>query len=240
MNEQDLIVVYSAGSSQEAHLLKGLLAQRDIAAVVQNDALQSAAGGLHMGNSLAPNVVVAAADLPKAREVVIAFRRQQEIGPPQVDDVFPQDDEEWDLWPLCPECREPRTTVCQTCGETGSDFPPADFQIGRLEPAVDVEPTGCGCGDAGGCSTLHTEQPAAAEEDAGEPVPTLVRCESCDEVFTPRFYRVCARCGHDFGSGMARQMTPDEPLNGRTRAVLAGLGVTAFAVVVYLLYVLSR
>jgi hypothetical protein len=52
------------------------------------------------------------------------------------------------------------------------------------------------CGSAGADFPL-----ADIEEGKAEPIVLLI-CASCDDHFRPEFYRLCHRCGHDFGDGI--------------------------------------
>ena len=47
----------------------------------------------------------------------------------------------------------------------------------------------------------------------------MLLCPTCDEAFSPRFYRWCENCGHDFGSG--REDEPPEESATNYRVVLA-------------------
>lgn len=239
MNEQDLTVVYAAADAQEAHLLKGLLAERDIEAVVLNESLQGAAGGLPVGHPVSPRVAVLGADEPKAMQVVTAFQRQREIGPPQVDDIFPHDDAEQEgEWPGCPSCGKRRQTICPTCGIAGTDFPHADYQVADWMPEQTIEAEGCGCGPGGGCATGGVAEDSSGSD--GESPTTLLKCETCDDIFEPRYYRNCPWCGHDFGEGIsAASPAAEEPLNARTKLVLAVVGLGFVALLVYLLSMIS-
>ncbi len=235
--DEDLIVVYSAANLQEAHLLKGLLAQREIDAVVLNEALGAATGGVPVGQATSPRIGVAQADEAKARQVVVAFERQQQIGPPQVDDIFPHN-EDSEPWPVCPSCGRQRETMCRTCGVAGTDFPEADYQVVSMEPATQQQGASCGCGSTGSCAGDEPEP--VQTKGVGQPTPLLLMCETCDEVFQPRFYRICPWCDHDFGTGIE---PPDpstkEDLNSRTKFVLALMGIGFFALLVYLLYMMA-
>jgi hypothetical protein len=238
MNEQELAVVYAAADAQEAHLLKGLLAERDIEAVVLNEPLQGAAGGVPVGHPVSPRLAVVKKDEPKARQVVTAFQRQREIGPPQVDDIFPHDETEEDDWPVCPSCGKRRQTICLTCGVAGTDFPHADYQVSDWLPEQQAPPESCGCGSGGSCATgAVTDEDSQAAE--GKP-PALLKCETCDDIFEPRYYRNCPWCGHDFGEGIsASPPSAEEPLNARTKLVLAVAGLGFLALLVYLLSMMN-
>lgn len=70
---------------------------------------------------------------------------------------------------------------------------------------------------------------------ADGPYPTpnneaLFLCPSCDDCITPEWYRLCARCGHDFGRGLEIQQPPANRLELSLRmltAVLIVLGLAA-------------
>jgi len=53
--------------------------------------------------------------------------------------------------------------------------------------------------------------------------PVWLMCPHCDEAFEPRFYRLCAWCGHDAGSGIVMEVVQHEPRNKRVTAVVLGL-----------------
>ena len=64
--------------------------------------------------------------------------------------------------------------------------------------------------------------------------PELVICQTCDEPFEPIYYRRCAWCGHDFGSG--RETEPPESveyLNDRVTVAAVSLGVAMLAILAY-------
>lgn len=66
-----MVEIYSASNGAEAYLVKALLEQNDIPAVVQGDMLGAAAGGIPVGPSIAPTVSVAEADAQRARALVV-------------------------------------------------------------------------------------------------------------------------------------------------------------------------
>lgn len=113
----------------------------------------------------------------------------------------------WAEWPECPQCQARREAQCTGCSAHGTDYRLADFD----EP----------------------EEPE--EGDSGADV--LLLCSTCDEPFTPEFYRRCAECGHDFGEGIEREEIVREELNSRVVLVIVGMllllvGLFAFFAVV--------
>jgi len=80
------------------------------------------------------------------------------------------------------------------------------------------------------------------EEPGRESV--LLHCDTCDDHFRPKFFRVCQRCGHDFGSGIASQPVQlgiPLPENTRRTWIAAGcLVVFSAALVAYLYWLISR
>jgi hypothetical protein len=95
----------------------------------------------------------------------------------------------WAAWPLCPQCQARREAQCTVCSAHGTDFRLADFE----EP----------------------EHPEEGDSDAD----VLLLCSTCDEPFTPKFYRRCAECGHDFGAGIERAEVVRDELNSRVIVV---------------------
>jgi hypothetical protein len=163
-------VIYSAASTQQAYLLRGLLEDEGIAARVVNDAVQIAGGELPLGWTAAARVVVPAEDAAKARQFAEQFDRQAAGGIAELesdaDAAMGSDSTDHATWPSCPVCEMRRTTQCSACGELGTDFPVADFQPRSMKDQV------------------------------------LLICRGCDNAMQPAWYRYCAGCGHDFGSGI--------------------------------------
>jgi hypothetical protein len=126
--KQDLVVIYAARTLQDAHLLRNLLSDAGIQAVVTNDLLQGGSGVDIVGWPSLSRVAVGAADAPRAREMALEFDRRAvaaaEDGGEVLGDEGPP--AEAPPWPKCPQCGAPRTTRCPVCGTTGSRFPAAD------------------------------------------------------------------------------------------------------------------
>jgi predicted RNA-binding Zn-ribbon protein involved in translation (DUF1610 family) len=56
---------------------------------------------------------------------------------------------------------------------------------------------------------------------AGEQV--LLKCEACDDLFQPEWYRLCPHCGHDFGTGIITSSPTGAAINAATLFVLVAL-----------------
>jgi uncharacterized paraquat-inducible protein A len=158
-------VIYSAASTQQAHLLKGLLAAQGINAWVVNDAIQLAGGDLPLGWAAAARVVVSDEDAAAARALAEEFDRQT-AHEPTADEAPASELPSWEEWPVCPVCSEKRSARCPVCGLSRQDFPLADIQ------------------------------------QSGDEERVFLKCEDCDDVFVPEWFRFCPRCGHDYGNGI--------------------------------------
>lgn len=87
------------------------------------------------------------------------------------------------------------------------------------------------------CSSEHGE-PMIDDEAAADTLPpdstsaasrggaaVMLLCPTCDEAFSPRFYRWCENCGYDFGEG--REGGPPEEASTNYRVVGAIVGLVA-------------
>ena len=121
----ELIVIYRATESHQAHLLCNLLEDYGIPARVTGDALLNAGGEfLHSGGF---PVVVSQGQVELARQIASSFERhviQAEPTEETEDFVRPQ----WQAWPDCPRCKTRQTAVCRHCGECRDDFALAEWQ----------------------------------------------------------------------------------------------------------------
>ncbi len=125
--QQDLVVVYAARTLQDAHLLRNLLVDAGIPAVVSNELLQGGSGVDIVGWPSLCRVSVGADDAPRARGMALEFDRRAAASAAEdtpEDEELPE--EAPPPWPECPQCGAPRTTRCPACGATGSRFPLAD------------------------------------------------------------------------------------------------------------------
>jgi len=140
------------------------------------------------------------------------------------------DSDRWLDWPCCPECGQRRQTLCPICELADDEFPLAEFIPaaesvgGETEPEperAEHPPTCCG---AAACGSEPAREPGGTTRDAGD---MLLLCSACDEAFTPKFYRFCAGCGFDFGSGIeVPSVQRDDEFNTRTLvAILLTLGL---------------
>ncbi len=148
-----------------------------IQAWVVNDAIQIAGGELPVSWRAAAKVVVSDDQAALAREFAEAFDRQaqQHLVEPDAGPHSGAGDDSHlpqSEWPTCPTCNQPKSARCPICGESGVNFPTAYS----------------GSVDKPGSAEINNEQ--------------LFLCPSCDECIAPQWYRLCARCGHDFGIGL--------------------------------------
>ena len=240
----NITVIYAAQTAQQAHMLKNVLVERGIKAIVTNDVLERGAGVDFIGWETLARVAVAEHDAEVAREIALAFeetlpRNSDETGhyPAGLDEV----EGEPDFWPECPECGSRRTTLCPVCGTAGSNFPAADSDLASASMlSTPAQPSSCGCGSGGCSSDQHDEQvdeesAGPTDADAGFDVPdNLLMCTTCDEPFAPNYPRLCEWCGHEFADGYAVDPPSElEPVNSRTMAVIFVLAVLAVCLVAY-------
>jgi hypothetical protein len=197
--------IYRAANPQQAHLLKGLLEERGIAAWVVNDSIQMAGGELPLGWTAAACVVVGASDADEACRFAEEFDAAT-AHDPTPDATSEPTSTEWEEWPACPECGERRSVRCSVCGASGVKFALADVQ----------------------------------ETESGQRV--LLMCDNCDDHFLPDYFRLCHRCGHDYGEGIeVEQATPAlAASNPRVWVVIAGLLIGVAVFVAYFALVLRR
>jgi len=181
------VVIYRAGTPEDAYLLKNLLADAGIRAEVINDTLTGGSARI-VGWSVLPAVMVNQDDAQAARQMAVEFDRQdiqsmKAAEPADFEADEPRPDKLPDDWPMCPQCDRRRTTACPFCGTSGTDFQPAD----RMP-----EETGEERGEEGGNSSA-TQSPAL--------YAALRLCPTCDEPFSPCYLPVCEGCGHVFDAG---------------------------------------
>lgn len=176
-----LVCVFVAESPAEAHLVRNRLADYGINATLQNDSLH-AASDAGRDWSLSPRVMVPIEDAEFAREVAEEFEaRQRSRGARDGDSEWPAEPCEWEDWPCCPRCRRRRLTHCPACHTAGAHFPLAEF----VSPDSPDEPIRL-----------------VADGRDGRHDGVLIVCPTCDEAFSPEFYRRCENCGHEFEHGL--------------------------------------
>lgn len=242
----DPATIYAARTLQDAYLLKNLLAEEQIEAVVVNEALQGGSGVDIVGWPTLARVVVAEHDAERARQIAVDFDQNlaaaarsptAEPPPPSPAPATP--------WPGCPQCGRRRITRCPACGTAGTDFPPADTApaaIDVLDPQSASGAACVGCGP-GGCSPARTEgeeSDSALERQTSEASAPMLMCPTCDEPFVPEYARRCEWCGHEFADGYEGYedgAATAEPMNMRIAAVVVGLIVFVVAILVYLLFI---
>ena len=114
-------VIYTARTAQDAHVLRYLLAQQQIKAVVLGEAIDGL-GSTHLGWAASPQVAVAGEDAEPARAIALEFDRQMAAAAasPAENASQPEEPAEvLDVWPTCPECDARRSTRCPVCGTAG-------------------------------------------------------------------------------------------------------------------------
>jgi hypothetical protein len=160
------------------------------------------------------------------------------------------DSDRWVDWPSCPACDQRRQTFCPTCDLAADDFRLAEYipasepiAAGTADGGPAEQSAGC-CGESAcgpsrgggdGSEACGPEPQAVGESQDGvtagqETLPVLLFCPACSEAFVPRFFRFCARCGHDFGEGREIGAAPHSEVNSRvlfTMLVLFGLAIAA-------------
>lgn len=210
----NLRVIYAAGTMQEAHLLKNLLEEQGIAAIVTNAVLEGGSGVDILGWPTLARVAVNEENATTAREIAMEFDRSVRSRATAAVDVATSEEATvaraqtevshetlTESWPRCPQCAAPRITKCPACGTSGTGFPPAD--------RVDDEPSDAAAG-------------------------RLLLCIECDEPFTPEYAHDCEWCGHEFPDGF-RPAEPPEP-DRLSPALLTMAAITVVVVVGLLVY----
>jgi hypothetical protein len=124
-------------------------------------------------------------------------------------------DQQWHNWPTCPQCATRRQTFCPICQVSGTNFPIADYNAAAQR--------------------FDTAGKAIAESTAG----ALLMCPTCDEAFTPQFYRRCAQCGHEFAEGIEADTSLPTALNNRVIVAAIILAFLAAGLFAYFQWVLS-
>jgi len=220
---QEHTVIFTALSSQQAHLLRNLLSDAGIKAVVTNDVLDRGAGvGLSGWPTLA-RVLVAEEDALRARQLALEFDKRAFASPSGPVAEAPVPTIPVDAWPRCPQCAAPRITRCPVCQTAGTDFPLADMEFaGTAGP------------DEAGSAICPTRGPGG-EEAEPEPRRVMLVCPTCDEAFVPEHPRVCEWCGHAFADGyeLPAPEGPAEEISSRMITVVIALLALLAAVVAY-------
>lgn len=83
----ELVDVYHATTGAEAHLIRGLLEEAGLQAIVEGEALTTAIGDIPAGWTTAPRVMVASNDAERAR-TLIAERKSEAVDWTKVDPTW--------------------------------------------------------------------------------------------------------------------------------------------------------
>jgi tetratricopeptide (TPR) repeat protein len=134
MDDSSVVELYSAADVYEAHSLRDHLELAGIRSRLVGDTLQGAAGGLPLGEVIAPRIWVARADQSRARRVLRKWLAEREGG---------LSDAPAATW-HCPGCGEEVAQgfrACWNCGTSADGRPDPDFRPDEdVEDALATEP----------------------------------------------------------------------------------------------------
>jgi hypothetical protein len=111
MAEHELVEIYRAKNMAQAVLLKSALEDAGIRCALENDSLDNAVGGLALGWSTDPRVMVEAADQARALAIAKEFDKDEVEG---VEGTGSDADID-----TCLECGKPLPAGAQTCPACG-------------------------------------------------------------------------------------------------------------------------
>jgi predicted RNA-binding Zn-ribbon protein involved in translation (DUF1610 family) len=102
----------------------------------------------------------------------------------------------------------------------------------------------CGSRRSVRCPTCRTSGTDFMLADVQNELPdanVLLKCEACDDVFEPEWYRVCPQCGYDFGSGIeiGEAARPQPRRNLAVTLLAAGLAAVGSGFVAYFFWLFS-
>jgi hypothetical protein len=92
------------------------------------------------------------------------------------------------------------------------------------------------------CGTAGTDFPLMDIIRSGGREQVLLFCQTCDDHFRPKFYRLCHACGHDYGEGIplgTAGPTDREPISPRVWIVVGGVAAVLAAIVGYFAWILA-
>jgi uncharacterized paraquat-inducible protein A len=92
------------------------------------------------------------------------------------------------------------------------------------------------------CGVSGTEFPLADIQDAGEAQRVFLLCEDCDDHMLPQWYRLCVRCGHDFGDGVEVNQSAEPVIEiSRSEWLVAALLILGgMALVAYFIWLFGK
>ena len=85
------------------------------------------------------------------------------------------------------------------------------------------------------CGISRTDFELADLQQIGSGQQVLLKCEDCDDVIRPEWYRLCAACGYDFGDGVevGKSSAEAEGNFGSLAAIVIALLAAALALAAY-------
>ncbi len=241
-------VVYTARTMQEAYLLKDVLAEAGIEAIVTNEVLEGGAGVDVVGWVTLARVVVAEEDAETARRIARYFDGAKDSLPDDLtDDLTEEGAAEGDRSMFSANDGPKNASIGRKMdqpptGRERLENPEAAFAAWPQCPECDSpRPTRCPI-----CGTIGSDFPQADPQFVGtpdsdepaEPKPPglVLMCPTCDEPFVPEFPRRCAWCDHQFDDGFDVDQFDDQPpeeIGSRVLAVVFFLMVLLLAVAAY-------
>jgi ribosomal protein L37AE/L43A len=139
------VTIYHARTAQDAEVLKNILAEAGIRALVSNVALANGAGTDILGWPSLAQVVVDEDDALAARRIAEEFDRQETRGNSESQDEPATSEPAAYEWPTCPQCGQRRTTSCPACGTSGTRFRWGDRMPEEMEDAESASAPTCIC-----------------------------------------------------------------------------------------------
>ncbi len=93
----------------------------------------------------------------------------------------------------------------------------------------------------GVCGASRTDFLLADMGESDDSEEVLLKCDDCDDLFRPQWYRCCAACGYDFGGGLAVGCDGTDETAPREKLVIVALAIAtaAIALVIYFFWLFA-